>query len=646
MAWKFNPFTVSLDLVGGGTTTWKTPVADSSALPTAGNSAGDARVTLDTDEVWVWDATGSRWENQNIQAGSTPGSTPNSVGYSISVNETVADLRTKELTLQPADSSNPGVVSTAAQNFAGNKTFDNDVTVTGDLTVNGTTTTVNTSTLDVTDANITVNNGGNQATADSNDAGITVEMSDATDAIIGYDSTLTSKFHIGEVGSVAEIADVSSSQTLTNKTLVAANNTITTAASGNLTATELNSALAELQTDIDGRANTSLSNLASTSINTDLTFQASLAGTLKTEDNGAGNSEDLTLSTGTATGTRGNLILSGEEVQIDGIGALKLSTLSPWWSGAFGIPALELDGTTADANNAFATGIIHKGHGSQSQFVITTEEQTSGSNTSSDINIYTGYHAGTGSTGDVLIYSGEQTGSAGNTGQVKLNSSDSANGSTGQVELSSGAASTFSGQARITTGGAATSGGINLTTGTGTTASGNIIITTGGSAGTRGRIDLDGRKINLDSNESIDLIQQQRITNVADPTANQDAATKAYVDSVTSSAAGDLDPTTFSIANNQATAANVTGFAFANGVTRSFSAHVSVEIDADTDLFEVIEIKGIQRGADWVISQSSTGDATGIVFSITTAGQIQYTSDNYAGFVSGDIKFRAITTAV
>jgi hypothetical protein len=41
--------------------------------------------------------------------------------------------------------------------------------------------------------------------------------------------------------------------TLTNKTIVAANNTITTAASGNLVATNLNAALAELQGDIDTR---------------------------------------------------------------------------------------------------------------------------------------------------------------------------------------------------------------------------------------------------------------------------------------------------------------------------------------------------------------------------------------------------------
>lgn len=60
-------------------------------------------------------------------------------------------------------------------------------------------------------------------------------------------------------------------QTLTNKTIVAASNTITTAAVGNLTSTNLNAALAELQADIDTRSTTSsldsLSNALSNHIN-------------------------------------------------------------------------------------------------------------------------------------------------------------------------------------------------------------------------------------------------------------------------------------------------------------------------------------------------------------------------------------------
>lgn len=110
--------------------------------------------------------------------------------------------------------------------------------------------------------------------------------------------------------------------------------------------------------------------------------------------------------------------------------------------------------------------------------------------------------------------------------------------------------------------------------------------------------------------------------------------------------AGDISETSFSLSNNQVSAANVTGFAFANGSIRSFQALVSVAIDATTDLFESFEILGIQKASDWQINVSSLGDTSQVSFSITSAGQIQYTSGNISGFVSGTIKFRAITTSV
>lgn len=55
----------------------------------------------------------------------------------------------------------------------------------------------------------------------------------------------------GVAGSVVGTTDT---QTLSAKTIVAASNTITTAAVGNLVATELNAALSELQSDVDTRA--------------------------------------------------------------------------------------------------------------------------------------------------------------------------------------------------------------------------------------------------------------------------------------------------------------------------------------------------------------------------------------------------------
>lgn len=110
--------------------------------------------------------------------------------------------------------------------------------------------------------------------------------------------------------------------------------------------------------------------------------------------------------------------------------------------------------------------------------------------------------------------------------------------------------------------------------------------------------------------------------------------------------AGDINETSFAMANNQTTAADVTGLAFANAIVRSFEALVSVEIDATADLFEVFKLNGIQKGAGWDMSVESTGDTSNVNFTITSAGQVQYTSGNVAGFSSGDIKFRAITTSV
>lgn len=119
-----------------------------------------------------------------------------------------------------------------------------------------------------------------------------------------------------------------------------------------------------------------------------------------------------------------------------------------------------------------------------------------------------------------------------------------------------------------------------------------------------------------------------------------------FLSGIPTGSAGDINETSFSLANNQATPANVTGFLFAPATVRSFEALVSVEIDATAELYEVLTLRGIQKNGSFDMSITANGDESGIVFSITSGGQVQYISQNNAGFVSGLIKFRAQTTTV
>ncbi|MDB4725787.1 hypothetical protein OAF54_00030 [bacterium] len=139
-------------------------------------------------------------------------------GVTIDDSDNVAGVASLTVTAGGSvDVSGAGTLTIAASAGANNVTIGgatSTVVIAGNLQVDGTTTTVNSTTMDVTDANITINNGGNQAAADGT-AGLTVEMSDATDTKIVYDSTLTSRFKVGDSGSESEIVTAAGAQTIT-----------------------------------------------------------------------------------------------------------------------------------------------------------------------------------------------------------------------------------------------------------------------------------------------------------------------------------------------------------------------------------------------------------------------------------------------
>jgi hypothetical protein len=104
----------------------------------------------------------------------------------------------------------------------------------------------------------------------------------------------------------------------------------------------------------------------------------------------------------------------------------------------------------------------------------------------------------------------------------------------------------------------------------------------------------------------------------------------------------------FTAGNNISTAANVTGLSFSSSIVRSFNALVSVTIikSVGDNMYANFELKGIQKASSWAINSSFVGDATGIVFSIDTSGQVKYTSPDIADWTSTIISFRALTTSI
>ena len=117
------------------------------------------------------------------------------------------------------------------EHILGGLEVDGNTVIQGDLTVNGTTTTVNSTNLEITDKNILVNKDGDDTTAEG--AGITVQRSTVNGSLV-YDKDVASFWKIGNEGSEIEIVNVSSTQTLTNKTFDADSNTLSNISDSNI----------------------------------------------------------------------------------------------------------------------------------------------------------------------------------------------------------------------------------------------------------------------------------------------------------------------------------------------------------------------------------------------------------------------------
>lgn len=97
----------------------------------------------------------------------------------------------------------------------------------------------------------------------------------------------------------------------------------------------------------------------------------------------------------------------------------------------------------------------------------------------------------------------------------------------------------------------------------------------------------------------------------------------------------------FSASNNVSSATNVTGLTFANASVRSFTATVntSIIVSSGSSLYAVYTLTGIQNATGWYLLSENVGDTVGITFSITSAGQVQYTSTNISNFTSSTFRY-------
>lgn len=100
--------------------------------------------------------------------------------------------------------------------------------------------------------------------------------------------------------------------------------------------------------------------------------------------------------------------------------------------------------------------------------------------------------------------------------------------------------------------------------------------------------------------------------------------------------------------NNQIIPDDIIGFNFANLNIKSFSGVICVTITTLTDEYDALfDLKGLKKKNEWLFMAScNIGDNLGIIFSMTSGGQVQYTSTDTVNWLSTIMKFRAMTTSL
>jgi len=138
------------------------------------------------------------------------------------------------------------------------------------------------------------------------------------------------------------------------------------------------------------------------------------------------------------------------------------------------------------------------------------------------------------------------------------------------------------------------------------------------------------------------------LTGASDTQVPSALATKTYTDnSITNLKARE---TSFSIANNQSSAQDITGLLFNPSTFRGAKIEYTVYRVTSTAASAVAQIGEIKivyntQAGQWFLYDVYAGQNAGVEFSITATGQIQYTSSDIAGSsYVGTMKFDIVKT--
>jgi len=113
---------------------------------------------------------------------------------------------------------------------------------------------------------------------------------------------------------------------------------------------------------------------------------------------------------------------------------------------------------------------------------------------------------------------------------------------------------------------------------------------------------------------------------------------------------GDLLETTFTVANNVSSDTNITGLAFDTGTVRAAFIEYSIyrttasstSGNAESGVMSMVFDNSASSTNKWLVAIGSQAGTSGVTFSVTDAGQVQYQSTNISGATYvGTMKFKA-----